>query len=90
MQDELVTSPQDHLPEEGPNSLPNTVTNDAQSLSPPSYKFVAQAGWPVQNHAGVSKFNTVGNTSTNANDKLTNNRPSPSLKLRRVSPNIVE
>lgn len=90
IQDELVTSPQDHFPEEGPNSLANTVTNHAQSLGPPSYKSVAQAGRPVQNHAGASEFDTASNTSTNTNDKLINNRPSPSSRLRRVNPHIVE
>jgi hypothetical protein len=90
IQDELVTSPQDHLPEQGLNSLANTVTNGAQSLGPLSYKSVAQAGRPVQNQAGASEFDTASNTSTNANNKLINNRPSPSPRLRRVNPNTVE
>ena len=90
IQDELVTSLQDHLPEKGSNSLTNTITNDAPFLGPLSYKSVLQAGRLVQSHAGASEFDTTGNTSTNAKNKLTNIRAPPSPRLRRVNPNIVE
>ena len=89
IQDELDTSLQDHLLEKGSNSLANTVTNDS-SLGPLSYKSAVQTGRPVQSHAGASEFDTAGNTSTNANNKLANIRPPPSPGLRRVNPNIVE